>query len=48
MEAACYIGMINQWYQLVVWTALEVAIAFAQVDVDLYRMLAGWHRESLV
>lgn len=47
VEAARDIGMIDQWDQLFIWAALEVAIPFAQVNVNLHRMFAGWHRNCL-
>lgn len=48
MKATCNVGMIDQWDQLLIWSAFEVAISFAQVNVDFYRILACRHRECLV
>jgi hypothetical protein len=38
--------MVNQRNQLIVWTTLEVPIAFTQIYVYLYGVFS-WHRKSL-
>jgi hypothetical protein len=43
MEAACYVGMINEWNQLIVGAAFEVPVTFTQVHVDLDGVLDCWH-----
>lgn len=43
MESACYIGVVDQWDELVVWAAFEVAIALAEIDVDHYFVLKRCH-----
>jgi hypothetical protein len=44
VEAACNVGMVNEWDKLIVGAALEVPIAFAQVHVNLDGVSDCWHR----
>lgn len=44
MKAARYIGVVNEWNQFIVGSALEVPVAFAQIYIDLNGMLDGRHR----
>jgi hypothetical protein len=48
MKATRYVGMINQWDQFIIWTTLEVAVTFPEVDVYRYWIFAGWHSECLI
>lgn len=43
MKPACYICMVNERDELVVWTARVVAVGFAEVNVDFDGMLDGCH-----
>ena len=45
VEATCYVGNVDEGVELSVWTAFEVAIAFAQVHVDEGFVLNGSHLE---
>lgn len=37
------VRVVDEWYELVVWSAFEVAVAFAQVDIDHDLVLDGSH-----
>ena len=43
MEATSHIGMVDQWDQLIIWAALEVAVALTQINVDLDPVLRRRH-----
>lgn len=44
VETTGHIGVVNERYQLIIRSALEVSIALAQVYVDLDWVLNRWHR----
>lgn len=45
VKATCYVCMVNERDQLIVWSTFEVSVSFAEVDVDLYWVLDYWHAE---
>lgn len=47
MESAGYIGDIDEWEELFVGTAFQVAEAFAKVDVEESFVLDGAHGSML-
>lgn len=43
MEATSDVGVVDKLYQLIIGSAFEVAVAFAQIHVDFHRVLDGRH-----
>ena len=43
MESAGYVGNVDKWEELFVWTTFQVAKAFTKVDVEESFVLDGAH-----
>lgn len=43
VESAGYVGNVDEWEELFVWTAFQVAEAFAKVDVEESSVLDRAH-----
>ena len=45
VEAACYVCMVDEGNELIVWSTFKVSVSFAEINVDLDWVFDCWHGE---